>query len=568
MIPPMPLVRLPAPLAVVAAVLHNASLRRVLLAFAGFSLAEWSSWIAILVYAFNRGGATETGIAALIQLAPSAIIAPLAASIGDHVRRERALLAAYLLQTACLGLTAAALLADAPAPLVYLTASAAATSITLTRPIQAAILPSLSRTPSELTAANVAAGAIETGSMLVGPLVSGVVLAIVGSGAVFAGSALVTLLGAALVAGILVLDDQDRRAALVGGWRVVLQEALSGFRLLVREREPRAVLQVLGAAAVLWGALDVLIVVLALDVLGLGESGVGILNAALGLGGLTGSVLTLALIGRRGLSAPFALGILLWALPLASIGLLLNAPMVVVLLAAAGLGRVIMDVAGRTLLQRVAQDSVLSRLFGLLEGVHMGSLALGSIVAPALVALTGHGGAFMVAGGAMILAAAVTWPVLRRLDSVGVARPRDIELLRHVPIFSPLGAAPIERLAAGLLPVHAHQGSTVVRQGDAGHQFFIVTTGRVAVSIGGRHVRDLGPGDAFGEIALLRDVPRTATVEAATSTQLVALDRQTFLEAVTGVPASAMAAEATVERHLAGAGATPTGAEEGVDARA
>ena len=330
-------------------------------------------------------------------------------------------------------MTAGALLVDAPAPLVYLAAASAATSITLTRPIQAAILPSLSRTPSELTAANVAAGAIETGSMLVGPLVSGVVLALVGSGAVFAGSAVVTLAGAALVGGIHVLDDEDRRATVVGSWRVLLQEAFAGFGLLVREREPRAVLQVLGAAAMLWGALDVLIVVLALDVLGLGESGVGILNAALGFGGLTGSVLTLALIGRRGLSVPLAAGILLWSLPLAAIGLLLNAPMVVVLLAAAGLGRVLMDVAGRTLLQRVAQDRVLSRLFGLLEGVHMGSLALGSIVAPALVALTGQGGAFLVAGGAMILAAATTWPVLRRLDSVGVARQRDIELLRRVP---------------------------------------------------------------------------------------------------------------------------------------
>ena len=562
----MPLVRLPAPLAVVAAVFHNASLRRVLLAFFGFSLAEWSSWIAILVYAFNRGGATETGIAALIQLAPSALLAPLAASLGDHVRRERALLLAYVLQTASLGLTAAALLAGAPAPIVYLAAASAATSITLTRPIQAAILPSLSRTPSELTAANVAAGAIETGSMLIGPLISGLALALSGSGAVFAVSALVTLVSAALVRGVRVLDDDRRLGALPGGWRTMLPEAVAGFGLLIREREPRAVLQVLGSAAVLWGALDVLIVVLALDVLAIGESGVGILNAALGAGGLVGSVLTLALIGRRGLSMPLAAGILLWALPLAAIGLLLNAPAVIVLLAAAGLGRVVMDVAGRTLLQRVAQDRVLSRVFGLLEGVHMGSLAVGSIVAPALVALAGQGGAFVVAGAAMLLSAAATWPVLRRLDSTGVARQRDVDLLRKIPMFAPLGPAAIERLAAGLVPMHAHDGTTIVRQGEPGHQFFIVTEGRVAISVDGRHVRDEGPGEAFGEIALLRNVPRTATVEAAASTELVALGRQVFLEAVTGVPASASVAEATVGRHL---GEAPSvGADEAVDASA
>jgi MFS family permease len=563
----MPLVRLPSSLAVIAAVLHNASLRRVLLAFIGFSLAEWSSWIAILVYAFNRGGATETGIAALIQLAPSAIVAPLAASIGDHIRRDRALLMAYLAQSASMLVTAVALMTNAPAPVVYVAAAVAATSITLTRPIQAAMLPSLSRTPSELTAANVAAGVIETGSMLVGPILSGIALALTGSGAVFLGSAVVTLAGAALIRGTRLLDEGgEQRPATV--WRALLPETLSGFRTLVRVREPRAVLLVLAAAAVLWGALDVFIVVLALDILSIGESGVGLLNAALGAGGLIGAAATLMLIGRRGLSVPLAAGILLWSLPLAAIGLLPNFTLVLVLLAMAGLGRVVMDVAGRTLLQRVADDRILSRLFGLLEGVHMGSLAIGSIVAPALIALTGERGAFILAGVGMLVAAATTRPVLRRLDATGIARPRDIELLRGIPMFAPLGAAAIERLAAGLMPMHAHQGRAVVRQGEPGHQFFIVTQGRVAVSIDGRHVRDEGPGEWFGEIALLRNVPRTATVEAAESTELVAIGRSTFLEAITGLPASVSVAERHVEEQLRSDGLLAASVEEPVDASA
>ena len=563
----MPPVRLPASLAVIAAVLHNASLRRVLLAFIGFSLAEWSSWIAILVYAFNRGGATETGIAALVQLAPSAIVAPLAASIGDHIRRDRALLIAYLVQSASMLVTAVALITNAPAPLVYLAAAAAATSITLTRPIQAAMLPSLSRTPSELTAANVSAGMIETGSMLVGPILCGIALALTGSGVVFLGCAVVTLAGAVLIRGTRVLEDGGgARPARV--WRALLPETLAGFSTLVSEREPRAVLVVLAAAAVLWGALDVFMVVLALDMLRIGESGVGLLNAALGAGGLIGAAATLTLIGRRGLSRPLAAGILLWSLPLAAIGLLPNVTAVIVLLAMAGLGRVVMDVAGRTLLQRVADDRVLSRLFGLLEGVHMGSLAIGSITAPALIALTGERGAFLLAGAGMLLGAAATWPVLRRLDAVGIARPRDIGLLRRIPMFAPLGAAAIERLAAGLVPLHAHEGKAVVQQGEPGHQFFIITEGRVAVSIDGRHVRDEGPGEWFGEIALLRNVPRTATVEAVESTELVSIGRSTFLEAVTGLPASSSVAEALVEGHLK-AGAPPAArVEDPVDASA
>jgi hypothetical protein len=554
--------RLPVPLAVVAALRHNASLRRVLLAFIGFSLAEWTSWIAILVYAFNRGGATETGVAALVQLAPSALVAPLAASIGDHVRRERALLLAYVLQATTMALTAGALLLQAPSPLVYLAAASAATSITLTRPVQAAILPSLSRTPSELTAANVTAGAIETGAMLVGPIAAGLALALTGSGVVFGGAAVVTAMGALLVSRITVLDVDRHLSLPASGWRGAVPEALAGFRLLLHEREPRAVLAVLGAAAVLWGALDVFIVVLALDVLALGEPGVGYLNAALGAGGLAGAALSLGLIGRRGLSTPLGIGILLWSVPLAAIGLLASAPAVIALLTAAGLGRVVMDVAGRTLLQRVASDHMLSRLFGLLEGVHMGSLAIGSIAAPALIVMTGEQGAFLLAGALMLMAAALVWPVLRRLDGAAVARPRELALLRGIPMFAPLGPAAIERLAAGLVPVHAHQGSLVVRQGEPGDHFYIITDGQVAISIDGRHVRDEGPGESFGEIALLRNVPRTASVEAVATTELVALERRVFLEAVTGQPLSRSAADGVIEERLTAS------SEDAADARA
>jgi hypothetical protein len=268
---------------------------------------------------------------------------------------------------------------------------------------------------------------------------------------------------------------------------------------------------------------------------------------------------------------PLGVGILLWSLPLAAIGLLTNAAGVIGLLAAAGLGRVVMDVAGRTLLQRVAHDHMLSRLFGLLEGVHMGSLAIGSIAAPALIVLTGERGAFLVAGALMLLAAALVWPVLRRLDVAAVARPRELALLRGIPMFAPLGPAAIERLAAGLVPVHAHQGSQVVLQGEPGEHFYIITDGQVAISIDGRHVRDEGPGESFGEIALLRNVPRTASVEAVANTELVALERRVFLEAVTGLPASSSVAEGVIQERLhppAAPSEPASSTEDAADARA
>lgn len=540
---------------VVLGAFRNPAIRRVLLAFAGFSLAEWMTWIAILVYAYQQGGTTETGVVALIQLAPAALVAPLAATIGDHFRRERALQFAYLAQATAMAVAAAALAADAPNALVYAAAAVANTSITLTRPLQGAILPSLSRAPSELTAANVASATIETGSMLVGPVLAGLALAASGPATVFGASSVVLLLGGLLIRGARRADDADGPREQVSGIRPAVGEMFAGFRLSFSERQPRVVLAIIASGSVLWGVLDVLLVVLALDGLGIGSSGVGLLNAALGAGGLIGAGVSLALIGRRGLARPVAVGVALWAVPLALVGQFTTLAAALALLSVAGLGRMLLDTSSRTLLQRVAPDRMLARIFGLLEGVHMGSLALGSILAPALVALFDQSGAFLVAGSMMLVVGVLAWPALRRLDTVGAARPQDVELLRGIPMFAPLGPAAIDRLACALVPIHAHPDSDVVTQGEPGDHFYIVTSGRVAISVDGRQVREEAAGESFGEIALLRSVPRTASVQAVEPTEMVTLERIPFLEAITGVPASVERANAIVDERLASADA-------------
>ena len=556
----MALNRLPAPLVAVIAVFHNQALRRVLLAFVGFSMAEWGSWIAILVFAYGRGGAAETGLAALIQLAPSALVAPFAASLGDLVRRDRALLLAYLTQALAMSLTAAALLLEAPAPVVYLAAAGAATSITLTRPIQAAIAPSLSRAPTELTAANVGAATVETVSILVGPILAGLMLAAWGPGAVFVGATLVLLAGALLVVGVhpIAFELEQPQPAAQLGWRGMVLEAVGGFRHLLSEPRPRPLLGLLGAAAVVAGVLDVLLVVLALDLLVIGQSGVGYLNAALGAGGLAGAALSVLLIGRPRLALPMGAGVALWSLPVLVLGLAPGVAVALLLIGVAGTGRTMMDVAGRTLLQRVTTDRTRARIFGVLEGMQMAALAIGSVLAPLLILVAGANGAFVIASAALLAALLLLWRPMRRVDGVGVARPRELALLRALPIFAPLGPIELERLAAGLVPVHAHAGHPIIVQGQAGDRFFIVVRGRVEIEIDGRRVREQGAGEAFGEIALLRNVPRTATVRALEASELLALERSVFLEAVTGLPASQVAAERVVAERLG------TATEEGV----
>ena len=548
---------LPPALLAIGAAFSNRAIRRVLLAFVGFSLAEWSSWIAILVFAYREGGAAEAGVVALLQLAPSALVAPVAASLGDRVRRDHALRLAYWVQAASMSLTAAALLLGAPNWLIYPAAMVAATSITLTRPVQAAILPALARTPAELTAANVAAGTLETISILVGPVLAGVALAATSAGVVVAGSAAAVLLGALLLVGVRVEtpgyagDPHALEEGTEEDWlRRAVRDTLNGFRMLAAEERPRAVVSLLGAAAILWGALDVLLVILAIDVLQIGEAGVGYLNAAMGAGGLVGAAVSVTLVGRHRLAIPFGMGMVVWSLSLAAIGVF-SAPFAAfALLALAGVGRLILDVAGRTLLQRVAPEQMLARVFGVLEGIDMGGLALGSIAAPLLVGLVGSTGAFVLGGVLLALITVVSWPLLVRVDAAGMAHPDEIAQLRGIAMFAPLDPPTIERLAANLLPVEAVAGEPIIEQGTHGDRFYVIASGRVEVRIDGRLVREEGAGESFGEIALLRNVPRTATVTALEDVSMVALERRIFLEAITGQPASSAIADALVDDRL------------------
>ena len=529
------------------AVFGNPDIRRVELAFVGFNAAEMATWIAILVFAFEAGGAAAAGAIGVIQLIPATIFAPVASLLGDRYRRERVLLAGYLIQALTMGATAVALLAGAPVPVIYALAAAAATSVTLTRPAQGSLLPSLARNPEELTAANAAAGWIESLSRFGGPAAAGVLLALSGPGAVFAAMAGVLLVSALLTTRIGASSAPPARTGEGSG----LGDLLGGFRALVRERQPRLVVLLMGACFVVEGALDVLLVVLAFQMLDIGSGGVGFLNAALGVGGVAGAALTTLLVARRRLTPPFVAGATSWGVALAAVGFFPSRLLAPVFVGVAGAGRPLIDVAGRTLLQRVVPDSVLSRVFGVLEGLYMAGLALGLIITPILFALLGQRATFVVAGAFLPVVFLLAWRRLAGIDaSVAVPKAR-LALLRSLPIFAPLPAPSLERVASRLIPTQAPSGTEIVRQGDQGDRFYVIESGEVTVSKNGREVATLEHGDFFGEIALLREIPRTATVTARTETLLYALDRDDFLEAVTGHPQSAEAADAVTRARLA-----------------
>jgi hypothetical protein len=330
----------------------------------------------------------------------------------------------------------------------------------------------------------------------------------------------------------------------------VVAEIAAGARILAAAPEARVVAGLLGAQYIVIGALDVLFVVLAIGVLGLGGSGAGYLNAAFGAGGVIGLAATAALVGRLRLSGPLLLGIGIWSAAFVAIGVRPETVAAFALLGAAGLGRSLFDVAGRTLLQRSAPPEVLARVFGVLESLSMAGLALGAVLAPALVGIGGARLAFVGAGLVLPLLVAAQARALMRIDKHANVPVVEIALLRSLPIFAPLPPPELESLARSLVPVTARPGEAVVQKGEHAGRFYVVADGELEVEDFGHTLRR---GDVFGEIALLTDVPRTATVRARTDARLYALDRRSFLLAVTGNERVAAEADRLVHERLSAA---------------
>ena len=531
---------------VFATALRNRSLLLIEVAWLAFNGAEWGVWLTMTVWAYTHGGAVAVSLIILVQLVPCIFISPYLGAITDRARAGRVLFFGLLISGLSMGGLAAAMALGAPRVLVFVLAPIMNVALSIPRPAQAALLPSVVRTPLELTAANVVSSWMENASVLIAPALTGVLLGLGGPALATGALAACTLVGAFMVLRI----PGPRPLTEPGEGTSLTAEVRESVAAVWRVPAARTLVGVVGSQYILVGALDVLYVVLAITTLGLGESGAGYLNSAFGLGGLLGVAITATLVARRRLAPALIAGILTAALALGVLGIFPTVIGAFVLLTVAGLSRSVFDVTGRILLQRAAPPQVLGQVFALLESLMDAGLAFGAILVPVLVGLSGARAALVGTALLFFVLVAIAWRRLRAIDDSADVPQVQIQLLRSIPIFSPLPAPELEGLARALVPVEAPAGATLITEGEPGDCFYAIADGRVSVTKRGRDVATLGRGQGFGEIALIQDVPRTATVVALTDVSLYSLEKEPFVLALTGHAPTARAADDVVAQRL------------------
>jgi predicted MFS family arabinose efflux permease len=531
----------------VAAAASNPAFARLAAARLVSVTGRWAYTVTLGVYAYAHGGATAVAWVGLLRILPAALTAPFAWPMAMRFGVHNVLLGAGASRAAALA--GAALLVHRGGPTwgVYILAGVESATSTTSRPLQNALLPRIARTPEELTSANLTLSTIEATGVFIGPAIGAILLTSTGVTEVF-------LVGAAayVVSAILVRTVGHEPPAgefAVHGHASIAHAALRGIRDVVSDPTVRLIVGLYGAQNLVAGALNVLIVVAALQLFHLGSGGVGTLTSAVGVGGLIGGVIVLGRLAAFRHGRDLTVGLVLWGLPLLLLAALPRVGTALVLLALVGVGVTLVDVSAVTLLQRAAPAQLLGQALGVVQALFVGSLGIGTLLAPVLIHAIGLRWSIFVTGALLPLLVAVLWRRLAHLDA-GRVSERAVDLLLAIPIFQPLPLPTVEGVAALLEPVDKTAGSEVISEGAFGDRFYVVDDGQLDVLIAGEHVRTLGPGDYFGEIALLRDVPRTATVVARTQCALYALAREAFIAAVTGTPASRAAADSVVAARL------------------
>jgi MFS family permease len=508
-------------------VFRSPGLRRIELAFLGSIIGIYANIVAVSIYAFHHGGATAVGIIMFARMGGAAVAAPFMAQFADRHEQRRVMLAVDLFRVGTLALIATSAAVGLPAG-VYVFAVITSMVSTAFKPAEASLIPRLASTPEELTAANVTSSTFDSVGAFGGPALGALLYALGGPTLAFAAVSVAYLWSASFVARIPKVDQpapaahHEEHAGLAAGFRAVRAEP----RL-------RIVIGLYGAQTLVAGAYGVLVVVVALEVLDLGNAGVGFLQAATGVGAIVGALVALGLVGRRRTAADFGLGLACFGAPLVALAALPRTWSAIVALALLGIGNSVVDISAVTLIQRTASAAVVGRVFGLVEAATVAGLGVGSVATPLLLHLAGARWTLAVAGAILPLLSVVMRRALNSIDAGAVVPEEQLAAIAHVPFLDVLPAQKKEALASALERVERPAGSTLFSVGDRGDRLYILADGAIEIDLPSGAKREEAP--AFvGEIALLRDVPRTATVRVVADSTFWTLDGEHFVDAVVG----------------------------------
>ena len=535
--------------------LANEGIRRLGISWTIGIAADAALTVATLVTVFNLGGVLAAGLLGAIRLIPAVFVGMTSGALVERFRGDRILIAVGLIRAAAAALaglamvTAGASRADHETTLIqlFVLAAIAAAAGAPVRPTQVTLMPAIARSPAELVAANIAWSTGEGLGAFVGPFIAGALMAI-GLHELVAGLAALGFLVTSVIAAGLRFEQADDASGgsrrVGGGLRIV-----DGVRA-VRGR-PVLAWTIVGTygQVVTRGLLNALVVVAAIDLLRMGQSGPGLLSAALGIGGLLGVVFAMSSRRSDRLVRTQIIALVFWGLPLAVIGIAPLDQIALGAMIAIGVANATYDVALFTTLQRGCRNDERAPVMSVLEAaIGLGGVS-GSLLAPLLLFALGTQGALIASGLLLPILATVMWWRIGRTERITVVDEDVVELLRAVPAFAALPMTAVERVAADLVPITAPAGTTLMVQGELGDTFVVVATGEIEVVVDGRPIHRLGRGAGVGEIALLRRSPRTATVTAITDVTGYKVDAGTFLAAVAG-PAAAAVAERMAQANL------------------
>ena len=535
--------------ATVTTVFANPGLRRVQLAFFGSGLGDWAYATAVTVWAYHDGGAAAVGTFQASRFVLQAVAGPFGATVADRMSRRTFMMATDLIRAVLVAAAAVCVGIDLDAA-VYGLALLAAVAGAPFRAAQAGLVPQLVDDPRELTASNAVASNLENVVIFAGPAIGALLVGVLGIEAAFWLNVATFAWSFLLLLRVHVPPRATERPSGAAEGSGLLRETVAGVGVIARDPNLRTTAVLAALQGGLFGALTVLNVIIAIEMLDAGPSGLGYLQAIMGGGAVVGGLVVLARVARQRVATDMAVGVVGWAMPFVLLAAYPSPVTAVLALLVVGFMDPWVNLGLDTLPQRLADEGIVSRVFATIDAALIASMSVGSVVAPVLLALVGLRGTLVTLGVVVAVYAFATLPRMRRLDQ-RLQAPPDAAVLAAVPIFAPLPPSSVEGLARASERRRVAAGEAVVVEGEPAHEFFVVLAGEVEVTQAGQVLRREGPGEVFGEIGLLRDVPRTATVTAVTDVELLVLGRKPFLETVSGTLESLRAAEDLAWRRLA-----------------